>query len=356
MINATPTAAGLFATVLAAASVCGAEPPRPRAARLFAAVGVSTGSDAARAGERAARSMLAKFRAAARRPAVAIFLDRTARGSAKAGGAIGDRVRDVCGAPTYGSGGRIGPAGVTWWAKRDREPTFLVLGLCGAAVAVRPYVASGASPSDKPAAEAQARALGRQVARPGRPAALLLGGLAGETGGAFLAALRKSIGSKTPLLAAVGAPGDYVYANARAAAGADGHRVAVGQLLLVIEGDFAVATAGVVSRNVGDAQAVLAEADTVARHAVEALAASPCRAVLAVSDAGRLRASALDRPGTERARLCAAFGRDVPVFGCFSFLQAGLDNRGRFSVGRERLMLVALGDAPPASRPGGPRP
>ena len=311
---------------------------------LLAAIGISTNRDAQKAAEQAARSMLAKFRSRGRRPAVAIFLERSGTRPAEDGKAIGDRGKAAVKVPTYGSGGAIGTVGVTWGAKKDHEPTLQVLGLAGGGVKVRAYFAGGALPNDRQAAEARGRALGRLIAPTGGGLALFLGGVGGEAGGAYLAALRDAMKPDVPLLGAIGEAGDYVYADGQALKDPNGAPAAVGQLILTIEGEAKVVAAGAASRNVGDGQAVLGEADAVARHAADALGERTVRLVLAFSSTARLRTSGLDRPGTELGRLREIFGRDVPVFGCFSPLQAGVDNQGRFSVGPGRLMLVALAD------------
>jgi hypothetical protein len=346
MVRRVETSARLAAAVAIAVAVPLA--PSGRAAEptdgpLLAAIGISTNRDAQKAAEQAARSMLAKFRSRGRRPAVAIFLERSGTRPAEEGKAIGDRVKELLKVPTYGSGGAIGTVGVTWWAKRDHEPTLQVLGLAGGGVKVRAYLAGGALPNDRRAAEARGRALGRLVVPMGGGLALFLGG-GGEVGGAYLAALRDAMRPDAPLLGAIGKAGDYVYADGQTLKDPNGTPAAVGQLILTIEGESKVVAAGAASRNVGDGQAVLEEADAVARHAADALGQRTVRLVLAFSGTARLRTSGLDRPGTELGRLRAIFGRDVPVFGCFSPLQAGVDNQGRFSVGPGRLMLVALTD------------
>lgn len=348
MVPRVETSARLaVAVVIAAAAPLTAPPARAADATggpLLAAIGVSTSRDAQKAAEQAARSMLAKFRSRGRRPAAAIFLERSGRRPAEEGKAIGDRVKALLKLPTYGSGGAIGTVGVTWWAKRDHEPTLQVLGLAGGGVKVRPYVAGGALPTGRQAAEARARALGRRVLPTGGGFALFLGGVGDEAAGAYLAALRDAMTPDVPLLGAVGKAGDYVYANGRPLKDPQGKPTAVGQLILMIDGESKVAAAGAASRNVGDGQAVLEEADAVARHAAETLGERTVRLVLAFSSVARLRTSGLDRPGTELGRLRTIFGRDVPVFGCFAPLQMGVDNKGRFSLGPGRLMLVALAD------------
>ncbi len=297
---------------------------------LFAAVGVSALRDANAAAGRAAESMLAKFRARRRRPDAVIFLDRSGPRTAAAGRTLGDAVAATSRAPTYGTGGLTGTAGVTFRAKSDYEPTFLVLGLAGAKLAARaalvpaPIEPAGASARLARAATADTRL------------ALLLGGLVGEVRGPLADGVRQALPAGAALLGIAGREGDYVYVDGKAAGGA---------MLLAIGGEFAVAPAGCASRNVADPEAVLAEADAVAARARAALGDGDPRVVLAFSDTGRLRTSGLRSPGKERARLRDAFGR-APIFGCFAAFQLGHDGLGRFSVGPGRLMLVALADRP----------
>ena len=345
MTRQIKTPAWLWAAVAITAAALPLHAAESADAPLFAAVGISTKRSAPQAAEQAARSMLAKFRARGRRPAVAVFLERTGARPAKEGKAIGDRVKARVNVPTFGTGGRIGTVGVTWWAKRDYEPTFQVLGLAGGNLQVRACLTAGALPKDEPALKARAQALGRQVRAPaGAGLALFLGGLPADRGGAYLAALREAVAPRTPLLGAVGKAGDYVYADGALPKDADGRPTGEGQLLLVLAGRFKVALAGVASRNVADPQAVLEEADAAARHATKQLEGHAVRLVLAFSSTGRLRTTGLDRPGKELTRLRAVLGQEAPVFGCFSPLQMGVDNRGRFSVGSGRLMLAALGE------------
>jgi hypothetical protein len=103
-----------------------------------------------------------------------------------------------------------------------------------------------------------------------------------------------------------------------------------------------VALAGAASRNAGDAEAVLDEAESAARAVLEGLGGRKPDLVLAFSSVARLRTSLLGDPGRELERLRAVFGPDVPVFGCFGGTGMGTDRAGRFSAGESRLMIAAI--------------
>jgi hypothetical protein len=381
-------AAGPWAPAMAVAAP--APPPEP----FMAAAGVSTNRDAVQAAEQATRSMLAKFRDRERRPSAVIFLERSGAVGAHSfaqpartgnGVAVGDAIRKLAGVSTYGTGGAGGVRGVTWWAKQDFEPTVLVLGLSGADLAVRAYFvpartpgprdesapALAAAPRDEAAARRQGESLGRQVpALGGTGFALLLGGLAAELCTPYAGALREALRADVPLVGALGWPGDYVYVDGREtapppaagdprggdaaastpAAGpglgpgprASGPPAGPGPILVVIQGRLDVALAGTCSRNEGDAEAVLAEADDVAQRAARLLGGPKPELVVAFSHTARLRGSALRDPGQELARLRTVLGRDVTFFGGFTPFQAGVDNLGRVSIGPSRLMLLAV--------------
>lgn len=329
------------------------KPPAPGS--FFAAIGFSAKRDVKTAAEAATRSMLAKFRARRRRPDAVIFLERTGARPPADGGEIGRRVRAIAGSPTYGTGGPTGTRGLTWWAKQDHEPTFQVLGLAGEGLGVVAWADAGRLPSDRQARRRRAAALGRQVRTGGAARLALVLGDLGDGAGDYLWALRQALPADVPLLGAAGGAADYVYRDGRRLTGPDGRETARGQLVVTIAGPLKLALAACVSRNEADAPAVLAEADQVARRAVDALAGETPRLVIAFSSAGRLRTSRLYDPRKELARLEGVFGKDVPVFGCFSRVQVGVDSRGRFSLGRERLMLAALAAAEPADKEGAGR-
>jgi hypothetical protein len=378
-------AAGPWGPTAPASAAAGAPaPPEP----FLAAAGVSTGRDAVAAGEQATRSMLAKFRDRGRKPAVVIFLERMGAvgGATPApagnGMAVGDAIRKLAGASTYGMGGAGGVRGVTWWAKQDYEPTVLVLGMSGADVAVKAYFvparrgeprdesapAMAATPQDEAAARRQGDALGRQVpALGGSGFALLLGGLAGDLCTPYAGALREALRPDVPLVGALGWPGDWVYVDGRQtappqagdargggaaatsapapAAGAGASLAGPGTpgpVLLVIQGRLDVALAGTCSRNECDAEAVLAEADDVAQRAARLPGGQKPDLVIAFSHTARLRGDGLREPGQELARLRAALGKDATFFGGFAPFQAGVDNLGRVSMGPSRLMLLAV--------------
>jgi hypothetical protein len=370
----------------ASAAAAAPAPPEP----FLAAAGVSTGRNAVAAAEQATRIMLAKFRDRGRKPSVVIFLERTGTvpgttsAQAEDGMVVGNVIRNLADVPTYGMGGAGGVRGVTWWAKQDYEPTVLVLGMSGADVAAKAYfvpaplgmpsdrsaLGMATAPRDLAAARQQGEALGRQVpALDGAGFALLLGGLAGDLRIPYAGALRQALRADVPLVGALGWPGDYVYVDGRqtappragdarggdaatsapAPAAGAGPRtagsagpVAPGPVLLVIQGRLNVALAGTCSRNEGDAEAVLAEADTVAQHAARLLGGQKPDLVIAFSHTARLRGGGLREPGQELARLRAALGKDATFFGGFAPFQAGVDNLGRVSMGPSRLMLLAV--------------
>jgi hypothetical protein len=362
----------------ASAAAAAPAPPEP----FLAAAGVSTSRDAVAAGEQATRSMLAKFRDRGRKPGVVIFLERTGAIPPASPGnavAVGDAIRKLAGVSTYGMGGAGGVRGVTWWAKQDYEPTVLVLGMSGADLAVKAYfvparpagagdgsaLALASAPQDEAAARGQGEALGRQVpALGGTGFALLLGGLAGELCTPYAGALREALRADVPLVGALGWPGDYVYVDGRQTAppqagdarGGDAAKsasavgigalsagpVCPGPILLVIQGRLNVALAGTCSRNEGDAEAVLAEADTVAQHAARLLGGQKPELLIAFSHTARLRGRGLREPGQELARLRAVLGRDATAFGGFAPFQVGVDDLGRVSMGPSRLMLLAV--------------
>jgi len=334
--------AAVAGALLAAGAAAGGAETGP----LFAAVGVSTKRDALQAAEAATKSMLAKFRARRRRPAAAIFLERTGRRLGSDGRAIGERVKQTAGVATYGAGGASGRGGVTWWAKRDFEPTFLVLGIAGAGVTVRPIFTAGAPAGGPADVQRRAEELGGQVPAPnGGGIGLFLGGLGGAQGGPFLSALRKATRGDVPLIGIAGRAGEYVYVDGRRLADPNGAEVHTAQLLLLIDGRLEVACGGAVSRNAADADAVLAEADRAADRVRQQLTGRTPGLVLAFSDPGRMRTSGLDAPGKELRRLRAALGADVPVFGCYAFCPVGVDDAGRFAVGPDRLVLAAVAEA-----------
>jgi len=327
---------GLLLVASAGGASMAADAPE---APFFAAIGVSTKRDALQAAEQAAGSMMAKFRARRRRPEAVIFLDRSGRHDAAEGRAIGQRVQAVAKAPTYGTGGQTGPAGVTWWAKTDFEPTFQVLGLAGAGLSARPFFAAGAVDDDPNAVRLRAESLGGQLAAVGEGGfGLFLGAVPAPQAGRYLSALRRAAPAHLPLIGIAGQEGDYVYAAGRP------EQAGAGQLVLAVAADVRLAFAGTASRNVADAEAVLAEADAVAGAARRKLGAAAPALVIAFSDPGRMRTAGLGPPGKELQRMQGALGGDVPVFGCYAPMQVGVDSEGRPSVGPGRIMLVALAE------------
>jgi len=346
-IVGSPALEACVAALVTASALAAADStPLPRGVAggktdLVAEIGYSTKREPLAAAEQATRSMLSKLKAGRRRPAVVLFLERTGRAKAADGPRVGDRVKQLAAAPTYGSGGPTGTWGPTWWAKQDREAGFQVLGLAGE-VTARAHVAGGALPAEPGGLRDRAEVLGRQVDPSGGGRLGLLFCGAGSGAGEYLSALRRSVVTDVPLIGAVGEPGDYVYADGRPLTDPAGKPAAAGQLLLMLEAPVKVAFAGIVSRNEADAPSVLAEADLASGHAMKQLAGRPPDVVFAFSSVGRFRTCSLNDPRKELARLQAAFGRVVPVFGGFCRFQMGVDSAGRFSVGRERLMLVAI--------------
>ena len=244
---------------------------------LFAATGVSKNPDVMAAAEEATKAMMGAFQAARRKPTAVIFLERvTAPDTFKGRGQlIGDKVKQLAGgAATFGHGG-VGTYGPALTADlKDKDSSFLVLGLGGANLDVKGYAVGGtiqysyASETPRPTDPAKLPQWEKDIARENTlrqvcrdkgaalghtiPAAtlakpgviLLLGSLHNNWHATFLEGFRLAVGDKTPVVGGVGLWNDYVYNDGQPVKDPDGKESPIGQMAIVIRGDIRVSLAG----------------------------------------------------------------------------------------------------------------
>ncbi len=359
----------ILIVLLASAALASAAEP------LVAFTGLSTKDHVMQAAEQATAEMMAKFRQAGREPEVVIFFERVAyrwHRSDKMGVTyqqLGDRIKQRTGADVFGHGG-CGPYGIVLGDLTDKTPSFQVIGLSGANIRARGYAVGGridhmytdrrtrqaaesgdAEALAKVAGEKQLRAvcrgkgarLGKAIARPHKPAVLLLtGALHNNWHTTFAEGLRAETPETLPVVGGVGKWDDYVYNNGQAVRDANGKESPTGQMAVLIEADMHIVAAGGVSENTWKQSTIDAEAAQIAAHVKKTLDGAEPEALLVFSCVTRLRNSKRMDPSKELAVVRRLYGDKPAVFGAFCGGEFGWDLQGRFTSGGDHLTLVAL--------------
>lgn len=364
--NAQEKVATTQAATTQAANASGAD--------VFAATGLSKKTDVMAGAEEATKAMMDAFKASGKKPGAVIFLERVAEPGKFAGKGkqIGDKVKELAGgAPTFGHGG-TSEYGLTLGADvKDKDSTFLVLGIAAPGLEAKGYATGGKIEYSYPAekrpddvekakqweqdvakekvlretAKTRGKQLGAMIPKLSKPGVVVfMGALHNNWHVTFLEGLREAVGEKTPVIGGVGRWDDYVYNNGDPVKTADGKDAPAGQLAVVIQGDMQVVLAGAVCEDKYKKEGVAATIEAVAKKGLAGLNGKKPAAVIAFSCVTLLRDSKVMDPSVLYAQMSKLYGPTTPLFGCFCGGEAGTANDGKFTAGGDRFMTAVIAE------------
>jgi len=360
----------------------------PSSSSFYAAIGLSKNGDLMKAVDEATSQMLAKFDKAGKSPRAVLFIERI-EGIKIYGDQkdkfhiphdIGGAIKSACaatGAPSvkvFGTGG-AGNYGITWGADvKDKDQTFMVMGLTGADLEVDGYVDGGILQFCYPgvntmkavregervgfetlermriqrtACRASGFYLGQQIPIMTKPGFIVfMGALHNNWHTTYLEGMRDALPPRTQMIGGVGLWEDYVYCDGLKFHDRtiNANETVAGRLAVVVQGtDFDSYAMGGESVNKFDADAIDRHTGDVARRLLSHTDNQPPEAMIAFSCVTRLRDPKVMDPSVLTAMMHKHFNNPaMELFGCFCGGEVCLTIENDFTVGGDRLACLAL--------------